>query len=435
MERSPIDQFVAKIRQWAVHEEEVESVILVGSWARGTNRSDSDVDLVLLSTDRGRTFSSLIASDIAGPIRKKRTEIYGACTSLRVFYDGDWEIEYGVVAPSWADLPLEEGTERVLRDGYRVLIDKKHRFGRIILDPVVRWLLDGDVSIQYMTRRFLLGTDPAMLEPLRERIATEGFGARFLSFRNEDGHWGRHYYQPKWTSTHYTLTDLRNLWIPPSEKSCRSIIQRMFDECQTLDGGLNLSKYEHPSDVCVDGMVLDYASYFCPDEPRVLRLTDFLLSAQKADGGFTWDNASDQGDPPTTVCVLEGMGQFLSAFPRHREQEIRAEVKKAVEFLLSHGLFLGNPDERFRKLSYPPRYRYDLLRVLDCFLRLEIPFDSRMQPALDWLKDKRKKDGFWHLENQYKGNVHFLMENLGEPSRFLTLKALLVLCFYGQSLV
>ncbi len=27
-------------------------------------------------------------------------------------------------------------------------------------------------------------------------------------------------------------------------------------------GGMNLSKYNHPSDICVDGMVLNYAAYF-----------------------------------------------------------------------------------------------------------------------------------------------------------------------------
>ena len=53
---------------------------------------------------------------------------------------------------------------------------------------ILDWLLEGDVAIQYQARRDLLGDDdPA----LRARIATEGWGARYLARRNPDGSWGR----------------------------------------------------------------------------------------------------------------------------------------------------------------------------------------------------------------------------------------------------
>jgi len=55
-----------------------------------------------------------------------------------------------------------------------------------------------------------------------------------------------------------------------------------------------------------------------------------------------------------------------------------------------------------------------------------------MQTALDWLQAKRKKDGCWFLENQHKGNVHFTMEEVGKPSRFITLKALTILRYFDS---
>lgn len=73
-----------------------------------------------------------------------------------------------------------------------------------------KWMLEGDVSIQYQVHRDLLSIER---EDLRDRISTEGWGAEFLSRRRVDGHWGRKFYQPKWTSSHYTLLDLRNLCI------------------------------------------------------------------------------------------------------------------------------------------------------------------------------------------------------------------------------
>jgi len=298
------------------------------------------------------------------------------------------------------------------------------------MNNIENWLLEGDVSVQYLTHKFLMDSDQTTLEQLQKRIAIEGYGAEFMSCQNKNGHWGLYYYQPKWTSTHYTLLDLKNICIPQELKPCQDIVTRMFNECMNLEGGMNLSKYEHPSDICVDGMVLNYASYFCPDEPRVLNLLEHLLSVQKADGGFTWDINSEKGDPHTTICVLEGLGEYYASHREDRVFEIESTRDKAIEFLLSNRLFIDDTDKRFRKLSYPYRYRYDLLRVLEYFASQKIQYDARMQPAIDWLKKKRKKDGLWYLENQYMGNVHFTMEQVGKPSRFITLKALYILKYY-----
>lgn len=72
--------------------------------------------------------------------------------------------------------------------------------------PVLDRILSGDVSIACQARRDLLNDDPP---DLRRPIATEGWGAQYLAPRNANGAWGRGFYQPKWTSTHYTLLGLK----------------------------------------------------------------------------------------------------------------------------------------------------------------------------------------------------------------------------------
>ena len=66
---------------------------------------------------------------------------------------------------------------------------------------IINWLLEGDISIQYQTYRDLLNQKR---KDIQNRIATEGWGKYFLSKRNKDRHWWQKFYQPKWTSTHYT---------------------------------------------------------------------------------------------------------------------------------------------------------------------------------------------------------------------------------------
>ena len=271
----------------------------------------------------------------------------------------------------------------------------------------------------------------ATLTSLQDRIASEGYAAAYLSCQNTNGHWGRYYYQPKWTSAHYALLDLKNLCVPCTLAVCRKMVTRMLDECMTTYGGCNLSRYEHPSDICVDGMILNYAAYFCGDDQRLTRMVDHLLRGQKADGGFTWDLSSDTGCPHTTVCVLEGLAQYCSTGSTYRRGEIQSTMAGAMQFLLENRLFFEHSDKRFKKLSCPYRYRYDLLRGLEGCVTNQVPLDRRMDSALAWLATKRQKDGRWPLENVHRGSVHCELERVREPSRFITLKAIVILSAYA----
>ena len=305
-------------------------------------------------------------------------------------------------------------------------------FSEVTMDNIISWLLNGDISIQYMTHRDLLGSDESTLSRLQGRIPTEGFGARFLASRTDTGHWGMHWYQKKWTSTHYTLLDLKNLCVPESLAPCVEMVTRMFEECALEDGGLNLTKSDLPSDVAVNGMILNYAGYFCGSDSRVSRLADHLLGCQLADGGFNWDRSSQEGEPHATICVLEGLAQFQRSGSSQRQGEVAEALEQGAAFLLSNHLFMHAKDRRFSLLSYPYRYRFDLLHALEFLTDLGIPLHPEMLPALEWLREKRKPDRLWYLEHVHQGNVHFEMEAVRQPSRFITLKALRILRIYGE---
>jgi hypothetical protein len=206
---------------------------------------------------------------------------------------------------------------------------------------VVAWLLDGDVAVAHQTTRDLLHRE----EPgLRARIGTEGEGAALLAARRPDGHWGRGFYQPKWTSTHYTLLELRNLGLPGDHPAAVESVNLVLAHERGPDGGLDPSHRAAVSDACINGMGLRYASWFGAREEQLAGLVDLLLSRVVADGGFNC-----QHRPPrtpvshsslhTTVSVLEGFTDYLAAGHRHRRQEVVTAVGSAVEFVLRHQLF------------------------------------------------------------------------------------------------
>jgi hypothetical protein len=124
-----------------------------------------------------------------------------------------------------------------------------------ITNDLLNWLLEGDVAIQYQVYRDLLDEERP---DLRARIATEGWGAQFLGARQPAGHWGRGFYQPKWISTHYTLLDLKHLGIEPDQAPIRASISHILARHTSADGGVNPAKTIENSDICVNGMFLNY---------------------------------------------------------------------------------------------------------------------------------------------------------------------------------
>lgn len=302
-------------------------------------------------------------------------------------------------------------------------------------DKIMSWLLTGDVAIQYLVFRDLLGKEKPVL---RERIATEGWGSLFLKARQANGHWGRGFYQPKWISTHYSLLDLKHLGLAPDHPLPAESIALIFRNHKGPDGGVNPSGTIKNSDVCINGMFLNYACYFgMPLEP-LQSIVDFLISQHMPDGGFNCHSnrkGAVHSSLHTTISVLEGLWEYATNGYRYRLKELDQLAADAREFILQHQLFRSDHtgetiDKRMLMLSYPSRWRYDILRALDYFQNAQIPYDPRMQPALDILLKKRRKDGTWPVQAKHPGATHFDMEKSGGPSRWNTLRALRVLqCF------
>jgi hypothetical protein len=70
---------------------------------------------------------------------------------------------------------------------------------------------------------------------------------------------------------------------------------------------------------------------------------------------------------------------------------------------------------------------------LDYLRRANAAPDGRLAEAVDLVTSKRDESGRWPLENAHPGPVHFELEQVGEPSRWITLRALRVLRWAARS--
>jgi len=299
-------------------------------------------------------------------------------------------------------------------------------------DAVTRWLLGGDAAIRWQVHRDLLDSAASTVERERRKVATEGWGKRILALQAAGGSWGGGMYNPKWTSTFYTMMLLRDFGLSPANRQAKRGCALLLDQGLRPNGGVNY-KRGAPGETCVTGMALSIAAYFEHADDRIDTIAGFLRGEQMADGGWNCRRASGatHSSVNTTISVLEGL-RFYELLQRRGVNAVAAAQRKGRAFLLVHRLFRSHRTGKvikseFTRFSFPPRWHYDVLRALDHFQSVNAPRDERLADAVALMRSKRGADGRWRLEHIHKGQVHFELERAGEPSRWNTLRALRVL--------
>jgi hypothetical protein len=171
----------------------------------------------------------------------------------------------------------------------------------------------------------------------------------------------------------------------------------------------------------------------CGDDPRLWRAVDWLVSIQNTDGGWLcpyWKAHVRDAHScfHGTICALEALAEI----PEHqRPPAVQKAAARGTEFLLMHHLYRAdhhdfrviNPD--WLKLAFPWFYGYSVLRGLWVLARLGCR-DERMADALRVLREKQTPDGRWLLESTPQGRMQANLEKKGQPSKWITLKALQV---------
>ncbi len=305
--------------------------------------------------------------------------------------------------------------------------------------PIIQWLLAGDVAVQYQTYRDLLQSPPERALALQNRIATEGWGERFLKQRDaQTGLWGGGIYSPKWVSTHYTLLDLKNLGISPDCPTYKDGVTFLLNTLWECDGKGKRNRY---TDLCVSAMLLGMCAYGGVQSPKMAEIVDYLLDKRYPDGGWNcaWKKGDRHSSLHTTLSVLEGFRDYQAGGYTYRLAEIQQAIPPAWEFILQKRLFRSVRtgeiiDRKMLMLSYPCRWKYDVFRCLDYFASVGKSEDARMEEALELLLQKRRGNGRWPVQQKYAGKLHFSMEPTGGDRRWNTLRALRVLKMYRSAL-
>lgn len=126
-----LNTFLGKVAAWAAAQPDVVGVALVGSHARGAATPESDVDVMILTTNVEKYFQSEAWASLFGQFERAEVEHWGVVETLRCFYGDGLELEFNFASPDWAAIPVDAGTRRVVSDGMQILFDPRDILGSV----------------------------------------------------------------------------------------------------------------------------------------------------------------------------------------------------------------------------------------------------------------------------------------------------------------
>lgn len=306
---------------------------------------------------------------------------------------------------------------------------------------VTSWLTESDPAVRWQALRDLTDAPDDEVAAVRQRVATEGWGARLLAARDADGQWAGGACFPAgfrgdfsagqpWTSTLPSLALLRDFGIDPADERVREAVAQVAANCR-WEYDDSLTFFQGEVEPCINGRTVAIGAYFGADVDGIV---ERLLGEQLGDGGWNCEaeNGSVRSSFHSTICVLEGLLEYERAGGAHDVTEARRRGEEyLLERQLSRRLSTGEvADPDWLRFSFPTQWHYDVLRGLDHFRAAGGPADDRLGEALDLVRSKRSADGTWPLENTHRGAMHFpLDDGDGLPSRWNTLRAMRVLAW------
>ena len=332
-------------------------------------------------------------------------------------------------------------------------VDREHR-GTVHARPTTRretcalnaldWLLDADPAIRWQAMRDLTDAPADQVAAERARVASEGWGARLLALRREDGLWDTGARDTEWISL-LALLMLRDMGLDPSTEVARNAARLVRGNATWHSRGPwgGTPVFAGEVEPCINGRVVALGAYFGVD---VTGIVERLLGEQMADGGWNCEqeNGSKRGSFHTTIDVLDGLLEYERA--TGGSAELTGARERGQEYLLERQMLRRLStgeliDPAFAKFSFPTGWHYDALRGLEYLRAANVRPDERVAEVIELVRSKRDAEGRWPLENPHDSemvnartrDLEFGMdEREGQPSRWNTLRAMRVLDWYER---
>jgi hypothetical protein len=129
-------------------------------------------------------------------------------------------------------------------------------------------------------------------------------------------------------------------------------------------------------------------------------------------------------------CLPDGAREFGEAVFNLKPAEAAAFRER---YLAEHAPLTYGPKPGWLRFGYPLSYNSDVLEALCSLAAVGEPMRDEYAEALAVVRDAADTDMRWTLRNSFNGKMLADVEKKGQPSKWLTLRALEVLQHFGET--
>jgi hypothetical protein len=106
-------------------------------------------------------------------------------------------------------------------------------------------------------------------------------------------------------------------------------------------------------------------------------------------------------------------------------------ANQGERFRAEQGLGEREPKPGWTQFGFPLNYNSDVLEAMVALAAVGTPMSAALDKPLQVIRDKRTAEGLWRLEKSFNGKMWVDVEIKAQPSKWLTLFALMVLDHFG----
>lgn len=336
---------------------------------------------------------------------------------------------------------------------------------------VIDWLLEDDApGVAYLARTQLLGESERSRAVTALRRTANAYPpvARMLDRIGEALAAGDY---AKYQGAHWTFIFLADMQADSRDHRIHKLARHILAN-QLENGGFSTSGKPTYEIVCLTANLLRSLVHFGHgDDPRVLRGYGRLAERILPHGGvpcialqYSLHTACKMTLPQTLRCLaVAPIGAPLRDMKRLRAllveqmlgvrvfQYVRPDVKEYYAALEARGegesekvirlRWIADhpvadedlvPKPGWKRFGFPRSYNPDMLEAMLALAEAGAKHDPAMDDALNHIESKRLRDGRWRMDDSLNGKMLANIEQKGRPSKWITLRALLVLQHFDR---